>query len=136
MAPSCLSQRRRGNDIGRGQPGRETPMEFVQESAGGVLIVKLSGRLDSSTAQAAEDNFTRAIASGVTRIAIDMSGLDYISSAGLRILLVIAKKLQQAKGKVVLFGLVANVREVFSISGFDKIFTIRPNTAEALESVQ
>jgi anti-anti-sigma factor len=111
-------------------------MEFVQESAGDVLIVKLSGRLDSSTAPSAEDNFTRAIANGVTRIAIDMSGLDYISSAGLRILLVIAKKLQQAKGKVVLFGLVANVREVFTISGFDKIFAIRPTAAEALETVR
>ena len=54
-----------------------------------------------------------------------MSGLEYISSAGLRVLLVVAKKVQQAKGKMVLFGLVPNVREVFSVSGFDKILAIQ-----------
>ena len=107
-------------------------MEFAQEQSGDVLIVKLSGRLDSGTAQTAEESFTRVLAGGAIYLAIDMSQLDYISSAGLRVLLVVAKKVQQAKGKVVLFGLVRNVREVFSISGFDRIFTIEPDMAAAV----
>lgn len=111
-------------------------MEFAQEQAGAVLTVTLVGRLDSSTAQSAEDNFTRALGQGVTRLAIDLSKVDYISSAGLRILLVVAKKLQQSKGRMVLFGLVPNVREVFSISGFDKIFAIQPDAAAALRALQ
>jgi anti-anti-sigma factor len=65
-----------------------------------------------------------------------MSKLEYISSAGLRVLLVVAKKVQQAKGKVVLFGLVPNVREVFSISGFDQIFTIEPDADAAVAAVR
>jgi anti-anti-sigma factor len=111
-------------------------MEFAQEHAGDVVIVKLAGRLDSSTAQPAEENFARVLAGHNAYIAIDLSQLDYISSAGLRVLLVVAKKVQQAKGKVVLFGLVPNVREVFSISGFDKIFAIQPDAATAVTAVR
>jgi anti-anti-sigma factor len=111
-------------------------MEFAQEQAGDVVIVKLSGRLDSSTAPSAEESFTRVLATGPRHLAIDLSNLEYISSAGLRILLVVARKLQQAKGKVVLFGLRDNVREVFQISGFDRIFTIQPNMAAAVAAVQ
>lgn len=110
-------------------------MEFAQEQAGDVVVVKLSGRLDSSTAQPTEENFMRALASGPLHLAIDMSKLDYISSAGLRVLLVVAKKVQQAKGKVVLFGLVHNVREVFAISGFDRIFAIQPDIEAAVAAV-
>ena len=111
-------------------------MEFAQEQAGEVAIVKLAGRLDSSAAQPAEENFTRVLGNGAPHLAIDMSQLEYISSAGLRVLLVVAKKVQQAKGKMVLFGLVPHVREVFSVSGFDKIFAIQPDAAAAVASVR
>ena len=111
-------------------------MEFAQELSGDVVIVKLSGRLDSSTAQAAEENFAEVLASGVLHLAIDMSNLEYISSAGLRVLLVVARKVQQANGRVVLFGVVRNVREVFSISGFDRIFAIQPDLAAAVAAVR
>ncbi len=111
-------------------------MEFTQEQAGDVVIVKLAGRLDSGAARSAEDGFNTVLASGTPRLAVDMSGLDYISSAGLRVLLVMAKKVQQAKGKVALFGLVPNVREVFSVSGFDTIFSIQPDSATAVAAVR
>jgi len=111
-------------------------MEFAQERAGDVLIVRMTGRLDSSTAQPAEENFAQMLGSGTARLAIDMSRLEYISSAGLRVLLVVAKKVQQAKGKMVLFGLVPNVREVFSVSGFDKIFTIQSDADAAIAAVR
>jgi anti-anti-sigma factor len=111
-------------------------MEFAQERAGDVLIVRMSGRLDSNTAQPAEDSFSRVLGEGPPRLAVDLSKLEYISSAGLRVLLVVAKKVQQAKGKVVLFGLGRNVREVFSISGFDQIFSIEPDAAAAVAAVR
>jgi len=111
-------------------------MEFAQEQSGDVVIVKLAGRLDSNTAQPAEERFMQVLASGTLHLAIDMSKLEYISSAGLRVLLVVAKKVQQAKGKVVLFGLVRNVREVFSISGFDRIFAIQSDIAAAVAAVR
>ena len=111
-------------------------MEFAQEQAGNVVIVRVAGRLDSSAAQPAEENFARLVSDGAANLAIDMSGLSYISSAGLRVLLVVAKKMQQAKGKVVLFGLVPNVREVFAISGFDRIFSIHADANTAVTAVR
>jgi len=111
-------------------------MEFGQDQAGDVAIVKLAGRLDSSAAQAAEESFAQMLGSGSPRLAIDMSRLEYISSAGLRVLLVVAKKVQQAKGKMVLFGLLPNVREVFSVSGFDKIFAIQADVDAAVAAAR
>jgi len=111
-------------------------MEFAQARVGEVVIVKLAGRLDSSTAQPAEENFAQMLGNGTPRLAIDMSRLEYISSAGLRVLLVVAKKVQQAKGKMVLFGLVPNVREVFAVSGFDKIFAIQADADAAVAAAR
>ena len=111
-------------------------MEFAEERAGDVMIVKVAGRLDSSAAQPAEDRFGRLLQGGLPHLAIDMSKLEYISSAGLRVLLVVARKVQQAKGKVVLFGLLPSVREVFTISGFDQIFAIESDAAAAVTAVR
>src|ERR1700720_761308 len=120
----------------RSKSGRGQYMEFTQEQAGDVVIVRLAGRLDSGAARSAEDGVNAVLAGGTSRLAVDMSGLDYISSAGLRVLLVMAKKVQQAKGKVALYGLVPNVREVFAVSGFDTIFSIQPDSAAALAAVR
>jgi anti-anti-sigma factor len=111
-------------------------MEFAQEQAGDVVIVRLAGRLDSGAARSAEDGFNALLTGYSPHLAVDMTKLDYISSAGLRVLLVVAKKVQQAKGKVALFGLSPNVREVFSVSGFDTIFSIQPDSAAALAAVR
>jgi len=111
-------------------------MEIKQERDGDVVIVRLSGRLDSGAATAAEEQLSTALAGEPPRLAIDMSGLDYISSAGLRVLLVLAKKVQQQKGKVALGGLLANVREVFAVSGFDTILAIEPDPAAAIAAVR
>jgi stage II sporulation protein AA (anti-sigma F factor antagonist) len=111
-------------------------MEFAHEQAGDVAIVRLEGRLDSGAAHGAEEGFNGILGGGTPHLAIDMTKLDYISSAGLRVLLVVAKKVQQAKGKVALFGLSPNVREVFTVSGFDTIFSIVPDSAAAVAAVR
>jgi anti-anti-sigma factor len=110
-------------------------MEFAQEQTGDVVIVRVVGRLDGSSAQPAEDSFTRLLSGGAPHLAIDMSKLDYISSAGLRVLLVVARRMQLGKGKIVLFGLLPNVREVFAISGFDKIFSIHTDAEAAIAAI-
>jgi stage II sporulation protein AA (anti-sigma F factor antagonist) len=111
-------------------------MEFTQESAGDVVIAKLAGRLDSSSASSIEEQLTRVIESDAPRLAIDLSKLEYISSAGLRVLLLVARKVQQAHGKLALFGLTPSVNEVFSMSGFNTILTIRDDAAAALDTVR
>ena len=111
-------------------------MEISQERDGDVVIVRLSGRLDSSAAPGAEERLSAALTGTPPRVAIDMGQLVYISSAGLRVLLVLAKKVQQEKGKVALGGLAANVREVFTVSGFDTIFSVVPDSAAAVAAVR
>ena len=61
---------------------------------------------------------------GCRGVALDLSGIDYVSSAGLRSILVLAKKLQSVEGRVVLFGMSGVVEEVFSISGFDRLIPV------------
>lgn len=111
-------------------------MDIAQERDGDVVILKLAGRLDSNTAKLAEDGIVAALPGGSPRVVIDLSQLAYISSAGLRVLLAIAKRIKQGGGKMVLFGLLANVREVFSISGFDTIFSILPGRSAAIAAVR
>ena len=110
-------------------------MEFARQHADDVTIVSLTGRLDSSSSPTAEESFASVLGDGAARLAIDLSQLEYISSAGLRVLLVVAKKIQQAAGKVVLFGLLPTVREVFAISGFDRIFAIETDLAAAVAAM-
>jgi anti-anti-sigma factor len=95
-----------------------------------------AGRLDSSAASTAEEGLLVALGGVPPRLAVDMTGLSYISSAGLRVLLVVAKKVQQQHGKLALFGLGPNVREVFTVSGFDTIFSIAADPATALAAVR
>lgn len=110
-------------------------MEIAHRQQGDVAIVALSGRLDAVAAPVAEAGLTSALAGSAPRLAIDLSGLDYISSAGLRALLVTANKVQQANGKLALCGLSAHVREVFAVSGFDTLFRIADDAAAAVAAV-
>jgi stage II sporulation protein AA (anti-sigma F factor antagonist) len=115
---------------------RGSAMEFAHENAGDVVVAKLAGRLDSSSASTAEEQLTPLIANSAPRLVIDLSKLEYISSAGLRVLLLVARKVQQAQGKLALFGLAPGVRDVFSISGFDTIFAVRDDSAAAIAAVR
>jgi anti-anti-sigma factor len=98
-----------------------------------VLVVE--GRIDSGTSAELEKKLIAMIeADGVKDIALDFSAMEYISSAGLRVLLMAAKKAGKLGGKVVLSGLSANVKEVFDISGFSNIFNIYASQEEAVKA--
>lgn len=96
----------------------------------GYSIIQLIGKLDSDTAAKVDTVFTETMAS--EHVLLDFSKLKYISSAGLRILLLAAKKVQQAQGKLILYSLQPNVREIFDLSGFTSMFTICADKASAL----
>lgn len=99
-----------------------------------VLVVE--GRIDSGTSAELEKKLIAMIeADGVKDIALDFSAMEYISSAGLRVLLMAAKKAGKLGGKVVLSGLSANVKEVFDISGFSNIFNIYASQEEAVKAL-
>ena len=92
-------------------------IEFGQEGR-----VVLSGRLDAAEAPAAQSFLDRV--EGV--VTLDCDGLDYISSAGLGVLLKTQKRLLASKGKLRLTGLKPHLHDVFTYSGFDQLFEIEP----------
>ena len=108
-------------------------MELQQRKENHVLIVALKGRLDAQTAPGMEKDLLESIEKGEKHFLLDLSGLQYISSAGLRSLLVLAKKLKTVTGEILFAGLEGPVAEVFKISGFNSIFKIYPSVSEALD---
>ncbi len=96
-------------------------MDIAKEMMAGHCVVRLTGRLDAVTAPELEGFLTELIDGGQTSVAVDLSTLEYVSSAGLRVFLVSAKKLKVAKGAFSLAGLKDNIKEVIEISGFPSI---------------
>jgi anti-anti-sigma factor len=99
-------------------------MDIHAESVPQGRVVRLVGRLDTKTAPDFEKEALMWVEEGCRGVALDLSGIDYVSSAGLRSILVLAKKLQSVEGRVVLFGMSGVVEEVFSISGFDRLIPV------------
>ena len=94
------------------------------ERDGTSMTIALDGRMDAMTSPEFSSRLEGWIGDGVKHCVIDCSRLDYISSAGLRAMLLLAKELQGRGGEVQLAALQETVQEVFAISGFDKIISI------------
>ena len=108
-------------------------MEISTRRAGDAWIVSLVGNLDSATSPRTQQELEAIVSQGAQRIAVDFSALDYISSAGLRVLLGLAKQVRGKGGALRTFGLNQTVREVFDISGFSMILPVFPSEADALK---
>ena len=110
-------------------------MEIIETRHDQANIYKLNGRLDSNTSPALEKKLADAMQSGATRMVIDFENLDYISSAGLRIILKTTKDLKKSEGNIVLCAMQDYVKEVFEIAGFDTFLPIVPTMDEALTKI-
>ena len=97
-------------------------------------VLTLDGRLDSNTSEMLTQQLNETMDNGQHRIVIDFSKLAYISSAGLRVLLMAAKRGQANNGKLILCNMQDHIREVFEISGFLQILTV-VNTREEAEEM-
>ncbi|WP_168120991.1 STAS domain-containing protein [Paenibacillus sp. HB172176] len=101
----------------------------------GVTVFPLEGRLDGNNATTAEQAFLQLLAEGKQQFIFDFSELQYISSAGLRVVLVAAKKLRASKGRMVCACLGEQVYDVFEMSGFTNILEMAATKEEALEKL-
>ena len=90
--------------------------------------------MDATNASEFESKVKEEMAAGANRFVVDLSQLAYISSAGLRSMLFLAKTVKNSNGTAVLCGLTGVVQEVFKISGFSSIFTICETLAEAKQA--
>ena len=98
------------------------------------VVLRLVGRLDTVTSRTLEEHIAAHVARGHRRLVLDLAGIDYISSYGLRVFLLNAKKLKGAEDAFALCSVTPGVRKILEISGFDRILTIRRSVAEALDA--
>ena len=109
-------------------------MDITEISRGGALVITVSGRLDSSTAGQLEAVLPARVKEQKA-VVLSLAGVPYVSSAGLRVLLIGAKTAKAAGNKLLITGLSPAVREVFDISGFSKIFTIEADVDAGLAAI-
>lgn len=98
-------------------------------------IVTVKGRIDGVTAPEFERYLFELISQGTRNFIVNLDGLEYISSAGLRSIIVIAKKLKTLEGNIYFTGIKGAVEEVFKISGFYSIFKIYDSDVVALNNI-
>ena len=110
-------------------------MEIIEQNEQGISIFKLNGRLDSNTSQGLEKKIFDSISNGSRHMIIEFKDLDYISSAGLRVILKATKALKREDGKIMLCDMQDYVKEVFEIAGFDSILPIVPTMDDAVKAL-
>ena len=98
-----------------------------------VTVVAMEGNLDTNSSVDAQDQINGLIDGGAVKLVTDFSNVDFVSSAGLRVLLATAKKLGGVGGALRVCGLNDEVNEVFEISGFSTILDVFPNRDAALQ---
>ncbi|HKE62666.1 MAG TPA: STAS domain-containing protein [Nitrospira sp.] len=108
-------------------------MEISERKVGDVCIVQITGRLEWGTSDNLAERLHHLIDGGERRLVIDGEKLDYITSTGLRVLLVAAKRLKAVEGRIVLSSLKPHIIEVFEIAGFTSIFPIYGNAEQAMQ---
>ena len=108
-------------------------MEVVEKKQNGICILGLLGRLDSNTSPEFEKKIFGVIEDGTRNVIVDFESLDYISSAGLRVLLKAAKELKRSDGKIVLCTMKEYIKEVFEIAGFVSLFPIVSSVGDAIK---
>ncbi|HEY7559829.1 MAG TPA: STAS domain-containing protein [Candidatus Binatia bacterium] len=108
------------------------------EALANVALVKVEGRIDHVSAPVFESQLLPQV-EGCTgekkKLLLDCSGLAYVSSAGLRVLMIAAKRCRRQNGKIVLAALQPTIQEIFRISRFDTVFEVFPSVREALAAI-
>jgi anti-anti-sigma factor len=114
-------------------------VEFSERRAGKAVVLAPAGRIDMASADTFRDPLLPLInsaAAGGESVVLDFAGVDYISSAGLRVLMLAAKQARSAGSKIAVAALQPLVNEIFQISRFDKVLPCHIGVSEALKAVE
>jgi anti-sigma B factor antagonist len=109
-------------------------MKLETSEENDILTVRLEGSLDAKTAPEAREQLQQFLATN-SKLILDFRNVDYLSSAGLRLLLLLHRELVARKGKLVLLGVSEDIRTVMSHTGFLSFFTLVESTVEAVQAV-
>ena len=107
-------------------------MQIKEEKQGNVLFVTIDQHLDSMAAPALEHRLVSLLDAGERRLVIDCAPLDYVNSAGLKVFLLAAKKLEGLGGHLVVCSLPSSVLMIFEMIGFTRIMKIVPSREDAI----
>lgn len=106
-------------------------MQVISSQREGVRVLALRGRLDAASAERVAEPLEEALGSGGRKVLLDLGGVDYISSAGLQVLLRAAKLADQGGARLVLCGAGEYVLEVLQMVGFAALLEMAPDCAQA-----
>lgn len=107
-------------------------MEVSLEERGEVVIVRVKGRLDAASSPQLQAAIDSVVDGGHFKILLNFQEVDYLSSAGMRLMLAVSKKLSSLEGKVVACSLHDDVMEVIKMAGFNQVIEFYPSESESL----
>jgi anti-anti-sigma factor len=108
-------------------------MEISQKEEKGIVSIVIKGRMDADSSPDAEKVVKEALGAEANRLLFDLGELEYLSSAGLRVLLSAAKEMRRRDGKIVLCALNEFVKEIFEVSGFQSLIPITDSVESGIE---
>jgi len=110
-------------------------MEITESRNASVVVIGLKGRLDANTSPRLEERLLGLIDGGERRLLLSFVDMEYVSSAGLRVLLMAAKRLKPVNGKLALSSMKSHIKEVFDIAGFSSVLPIFGSDEEGMASL-
>lgn len=109
-------------------------MQITRTDEAGVVRLHLEGRFDEFATANAEQAFVAVVKEGALRVVLDLSGVEYVTSSGLRTILMLNRALGNQQGTLKVCGLTPFVAQVFDVSNFSTLFEIHANAEQALRS--
>lgn len=114
-------------------------MEFTSHKISDVILIKIQGRIDHNTAKDFENllkpHLDQCITGEQKKIIIDLNGVDFMTSAGLRVLMIAAKTCEKQKAEIAVATLQPRIQEIFKISRFDLVLKTFPTVISAFENL-
>jgi anti-anti-sigma factor len=111
-------------------------VDLREEAIGDVTVLEVQGRVDSTSAPALGERLTGSLTGQGRGLVLDLRQLEYISSAGFRVLLLAGRRAEEAGHRLVLCGLSGKVRQLFDLGGFLDLFPITASRDEAITAAR
>ena len=110
-------------------------MQMTMTDQSGVAVLAVAGSMDAATVAEFDERWKEALAAGTQKMVVDLSGIEYISSAGLRGILLLAKTAMAKKVSLAFSGMTGMVEDIFKLSGFFTILKTYPDAASAVAAL-
>ena len=110
--------------------------EIETVNQGGIVVLNLKGRVDATNSGQVHDKVMEEIKNGCNKMIINFSDVNYVSSAGLRVLIFTTKSFAKNSGSFSVCSLNANIMKIFEISGLVNLFTIHDDLATGIEALR